>query len=64
MYKKRKWKKRTCRKCCWYGSCPDGGNVCEHYDPVEDGGDERHYLQDLRERAAEYRKIEKDFKED
>lgn len=51
-------KGKTCVNCYWYEQCPERGTRCEDYDPIYgEGVAVKEYMQDLKERDEEYRKV-------
>lgn len=45
----------SCRYCCFYERCGDGG-VCEHYYPVGERADEIRELRAIEDGRARFRK--------
>ena len=50
---------KTCENCLWRDQCPDAGERCEYYDPIEGAENTaiREYHQDLDERHEEYQEL-------
>ena len=59
--------KQDCKKCMWYESCKDSGEMCrncEDYSPLKQDQRERsQYIDDLDDRQQEYNSIVREFED-
>lgn len=58
---------QDCKKCVWYKSCKEDGEMhsrCDDYDPLnEDRCATAQYINNLNERQADYLDIMRDFED-